>query len=137
MSIALVGSFGEEGEATIVPIGHLPKAFVAPLIKTCAKGFDADFVLKIDEAWVHATTSREEMERLKEQHGGEIRNIPGRRDVVQFALHTHSGRFIGIADRVAIAQEKDRYTFGDVDMEMWEIGGGRFADLLPARGTKQ
>jgi hypothetical protein len=133
--VAFVGRLG--GDFTVCGnLARIPKEAAAQAVRALAKKQDADFVLWLDEAWLKAFTgsSKDEARRKREQYGGEVRDIPGRVDVVMFVLHTHAGVFVAQPLREEV---EGKYTFGAVTFEAPMTAEGRVMSLLPPRETKQ
>lgn len=136
--VAFVGRF--DGWIRICAgLNRLSKDEGARLVRLAAKKHDADFVLFIDEAWLKEfqANSLSEARRIRDEVGGEVRDIAGRLDVVMFNLQTHAGVFVAHAERIPMERAPGKYTFGLVEFETAPYSEGRFVSMLPPRETKQ
>lgn len=113
-------------------LNRLTKDEGANAIRRLAKKHDADFVLWIDEAWLKEfkAASMDEARRIRDEVGGEVRDIPGRIDVVLFVLHTRACVFAAHAVRKTL-EGRPGYTFGAVEFDKPTAAEGRFMSLLP------
>lgn len=136
--VAFVGRL--DGEVRICAgLSRLTKDDGARFVRSMAKKHDADFALFIDEAWLrqfHAG-SIGEARRIRDEVGGEVRDMPGRIDVVMFNLQTYAGVFAAHAERIPLERAPGKYTFGMIEFDRPELAEGRFVSLLPPRGAKQ
>ncbi|VBJ26797.1 Uncharacterised protein [Burkholderia pseudomallei] len=136
--VAFVGRF--DGWIRICAgLNRLSKDEGARLVRLAAKKHDADFVLFIDEAWLKEfqANSLSEARRIRDEVGGEVRDIAGRLDVVMFNLQTHAGVFAAHAERIPLERAPGKYTFGMVEFDRPKLAEGRFVSMLPAREGKQ
>jgi hypothetical protein len=134
--VAFVGSHSKGRRITACGgLANVPKDESATAIRALAKREDADFVLWVDEAWMKSIQAKSVDEAKKIRAETEnVRDMPGRLDVVMFNLQTHVGTF---AAHVLREGTPGKYTFGAVKFEMWTYGEGRLMNLLPQRDTKQ
>ncbi|CAJ8172104.1 Uncharacterised protein [Burkholderia pseudomallei] len=136
--VAFVGRF--DGDVRICGgLNRFSKDDGARLVRSVAKKHDADFVLWLDEAWLKEfqADSMSEARRIRDEVGGEVRDIPGRLDVVMFNLQTHAGVFAAHAERIPMERAPGKYTFGIVEFDRPKLAEGRFLTLLPPREGKQ
>lgn len=115
-------------------LNRVTKDEAAHAVRRIAKKHDADFVLWIDEAWWKEFTasSLSEARRIRDEVGGEVRNMPGRIDVVMFTLHTRVCVFVAHPVRETLAGIPEKYTFGAVEFDKPTAAEGRFMSLLPS-----
>lgn len=131
--VAFVGRL--DGEIRVCAgLNRLTKDEGANAIRRIAKKHDADFVLWIDEAWMKEfkASSLSEARRIRDEIGGEVRDIPGRIDVVMFTLHTRACVFAASPVRETLAGNPEKYTFGAVEFDKPHAAEGRFMSLLPS-----
>ncbi|CAJ3070768.1 Uncharacterised protein [Burkholderia pseudomallei] len=136
--VAFVGRF--DGDVRVCAgLNRLSKDEGARFVRNMAKKHDADFVLWLDEAWLKEfqADSISAVRRIRDEVGGEIRDIPGRLDVVMFNLQTHAGVFAAHAERIPMERAPGKYTFGIVEFDRPKLAEGRFVSLLPPREGKQ
>ena len=127
--VAFVGTIG--GNITVIGgLAYIEKDDAAKMIRKAAKQTKADFVLHVDEGWLKHATSKAEVDALKENHG-QVRDMPGRVDVVMFSLETRMGQFF---DAPVRQPHGETYTFGELKMQLMPDAEGRFMGLLPPLG---
>lgn len=133
--VAFVGSDSKRSITACGGLANVSKDESARAIRELAKRNDADFVLWVDEAWMKSinATSVDEAKKIRAETEN-VRDMPGRLDVVMFNLQTHVGTFAAHALREGVP---GKYTFGAVKFEMWTYGEGRLTNLLPQRDTRQ
>ncbi|CAJ4441517.1 Uncharacterised protein [Burkholderia pseudomallei] len=136
--LAFVGRF--DGWTRICAgLDRLTKDDGMRFVRGVAKKHDADFVLFVSEAWLKEfqADSLSEARRIRDEVGGEVRDIPGRLDIVMFDLQTHAGVFAAHAERIPLERAPGKYTFGMVEFDRPKLAEGRFVSLLPSREGKQ
>lgn len=127
--IAFVGKF--DGDITAVAsLAAFPKNVAAKVITLAAKHADADFILHIDEGWGLHVDSEKEVDALRAKYG-EVKNMPGRVDMVTFMFQTYAGQFTAMPLREPFGKT---FTFGAVSFRLAQQGEGTFLGLLPTRG---
>ncbi|ARL25475.1 hypothetical protein [Burkholderia pseudomallei] len=140
--VAFVGQFDKDGVVAEVVacggLGNLSKDEGTRRVRNLAKEHNADFVLWIDEAWMtqFTTHSIDEAQRKVAEVGGEVRDTPGRIDVVMFVLETHLGIFVANPVREDAKDSPGGYTFGAVEFGRPNHAEGQFAGVLPSRDAR-
>jgi hypothetical protein len=135
--VALVGTLDSCG--LVAGLSRISKDSAARVVRSLAKDKNADFVLWIDEAWLKSidAPTMAEAKRIREALGDEVKDMPGRIDVVLFSLQTHSGDYLARALREPLDGKPGKYTFGAVNFRKPNQTEGRFLSLLPPRGPMQ
>jgi hypothetical protein len=127
--IAFVGTFNGGGIA-IPALAMIPKDVAAKVITLAAKQADADFVLHIDEGWGLEAQTEESVKALHAKYG-QVKDMPGRIDVVMFQFETYAGQFMAMPKREPFGE---MFTFGEASFQLLGHAEGRFMGLLPTRG---
>lgn len=127
--IAFTGKFGGGGIA-IDKLAVLPKDVAAKVIREAAKQAKADYILHIDEGWSFETDTKESVDAMRAKYG-QVKDMPGRIDVVTFHFETYAGQFLAMPKREPFGET---FTFGEPEFRLAPRAEGRFMGLLPTRG---
>jgi hypothetical protein len=127
--IAFVGRF-EGGGIAISDLAAFPKDVAVKVIREAAKQAKADYVLQIDEGWGLHVDTKEEVDALRSKYG-QVKDMPGRVDMVTFLFQTYAGQFSAMPLREPFGET---FTFGEVSFRLADHAEGSFMGLLPTRG---
>ena len=134
--LSAMAFIGSEGAFGIMPVGHLPKNAVKPIVHKIAREQDADFVLMVMECWALDERYADQLEQLRARYG-QLSDMPAPYvyEAVSFGLDTHDGTWMGIAK---IFQRPDgAKSFEHVALTMFGLSEGRMVGMLPPRSTRQ
>lgn len=137
--IAFCSKYDCEQINVVKDLATVDKDKGAAMIRYVAKKTDADFVLYVDECWLFTAQAEtmKDARAIRDQYGGQVKDIPGRVDAVMFMLDTREGLFSANEIRQDASKFGLKYTFGNVDFEMMDASEGRFTSFLSPQGPKQ